>query len=185
QPDSGVAASIIVLDKSVPSKNILFFAKAQNRLQQDSFDSTSLPGLPNVLQRFGSWMQGDVLGSDDDLGLTATAAPAQGLSAGPYLARQAQRQLPLASFTHYPLESLALVTKGGAIRRSKDAGDVVFIGPGAIRPLEIQLDPLDRTDDDEVRRYPKAVASEGDIVLNGLSTHLGAAALIESGRFPI
>lgn len=185
QPDSGVAASIIVLDKSVPPKNALFFAKAQNRLQQDSFDSTSLPGLPSVLQRFRSWMQGDDLESDDDLGLTATAAPAQGLSAGPYLARQAQRQLPLASFTHYPLESLALVTKGGAIRRSKDGGDVVFIGPGAVRPLDIQLDPLDLTDEAEVQRYPNAIAGEGDIVLNGLSTHLGAAAVIESGLFPI
>lgn len=186
QPDSAAAASIIVLDKSAPSSGPLFFAKAQNRQQQDSFDCTSLPGLPHVLQRFGSWMQDHGVGNDDDVGLTATATPAQGvLSAGPYLARQAQRQLPLASFKHHPLESLALVTKGGAIRRSKDAGDVVFIGPGAIRPLEIQLDPLDRADHAEVLQYPKAVASEGDIVLNGLSTYLGAAAFIESGRFPI
>jgi SAM-dependent methyltransferase len=186
QPDSGVAASIVVLDKSAPSRDALFFAKAQNRQQQDSFDCTSLPGLPHVLQRFESWMQDHDIGNDDDLGLTATATPAQGvLSAGQYLARQAQRQLPLASFEHHSLESLALVTKGGAIRRSKDAGDVVFIGPGAIRPLEIQLDPLDRADDAEVQQYPNAVAGEGDIVLNGLSTYLGAAALIESGRFPI
>jgi hypothetical protein len=186
QPDSGVTASIVVLDKSAPSRDALFFAKAQNRQQQDSFDCTSLPGLPHVLQRFGSWMQDHDIGNDDDLGLTATATPAQGvLSAGQYLARQAQRQLPLASFKHHPLESLALVTKGGAIRRSKNVGDVVFIGPGAIRPLEIQLDPLDRADGVEVQQYPKAVAGEGDIVLNGLSTYLGAAALIENGRFPI
>jgi hypothetical protein len=185
QPDSAVAASIVVLDKSAGSREVLFFAKAQSRQHQDSFDCTSLPGLPHVLERFRSWMQNNDVG-DDDLGLTATATPAQGvLSAGPYLARQAQRQLPLASFKHHSLESLALVTKGGAIRRSKDAGDVVFIGPGAIRPLEIQLDPLDRADDVEVQQYPKAVANEGDIVMNGLSTYLGAAALIESGRFPI
>lgn len=185
QPDSGVAASVVVLDKSASKRDVLFFAKAQNRQQQDSFDCTSLPGLPHVLERFRSWMQNYDLG-DDDLGLTATATPAQGvLSAGPYLARQAQRQLPLTSFKHHSLESLALVTKGGAIRRSKDAGDVVFIGPGAIRPLEIQLDPLDRADDAEVQQYPKAIANEGDIVMNGLSTYLGAAALIESGRFPI
>ncbi len=185
QPDSGVAASIVVLDKSAPSRDALFFAKAQNRQQQDSFDCTSLPGLPHVLQRFGSWMQNHDIGNDD-LGLTATATPAQGvLSAGPYLARQAQRQLPLASFEHHSLESLALVTKGGAIRRSKNAVGVVFIGPGAVRPLEIQLDALDRADDAEVQRYPKAVAGEGDIVLNGLSTYLGAAALIENGQFPI
>lgn len=185
QPDSGVAASIVVLDKSAPSRDALFFAKAQNRQQQDSFDCMSLPGLPHVLQRFESWMQDHDIGNDD-LGLTATATPTQGvLSAGPYLARQAQRQLPLASFEHHPLESLALVTKGGAIRRSKNADGVVFIGPGAVRPLEIQLDALDRAHDAEVQRYPKAVASEGDIVLNGLSTYLGAAALIESGRFPI
>ncbi|KVR14072.1 hypothetical protein WK11_29015 [Burkholderia ubonensis] len=186
QPDSGVAASILVLDKSTPARDALYFAKAQNRQQQDSFDCTSLPGLSHVLQRFGSWMQDHDIGDNDDLGLTATATPAQGvLSAGPYLARQAQRQLPLASFQHLPLESLALVTKGGAIRRSKDAGDAVFIGPGAIRPLDIQLDPLDRADDAEVQQYPKAVASQGDIVLNGLSTYLGAAALIESGQYPI
>lgn len=185
QPDSGVSASIVVLDKSVPSRDALFFAKAQNRQQQDSFDCTSLPGLPHVLQRFGSWMQNHDIGNDD-LGLTATATPAQGvLSAGPYLARQAQRQLPLASFEHHPLESLALVTKGGAIRRSKNAAGAVFIGPGAVRPLEIQLDALDRADDAEVQQYPKAVAGEGDIVLNGLSTYLGSAALIESGQFPI
>lgn len=185
QPDSGVAASIVVLDKSMPSRDTLFFAKAQNRQQQDSFDCTLLPDLPHVLHRFGLWMQHHDTGSDE-LGLTATATPAQGvLSVGPYLALQAQRQLPLASFEHHPLESLALVTKGGAIRRSKDAGDVVFIGPGAIRPLEIQLDLLDRADDAEVQRYPQAVAGEGDIVLNGLSTYLGAAAFIESGQFPI
>jgi len=186
QLDSGVAASIVVLDKSAPSNDALFFAKAQNRQQQDSFDCTSLPGFPHILQRFRSWMQVRDIAHDDDLGLTATATPARGvLSAGPYLARQAQRQLPLTSFKHHPLESFALVTKGGAIRRSKDVGDVVFIGPGAIRPLEIQLNPLDRADDAEVQQYPKAVASEGDIVLNGLSTYLGAAALIESGQYPI
>lgn len=186
QPDSAAAASIVVLDKSAPARNVLFFAKAQNRQQQDSFDCTSLPGLSHVLQRFKTWMQDHGVENDDDLNLTATAKPTRGvLSAGPYLARQAQRQLPLASFEHHPLESIALVTKGGAIRRSKDAGDVVFIGPGAIRPLEIQLDPLDRADGAEVQRYPRAVANEGDIVLNGLSTYLGAAALIESGQFPI
>jgi hypothetical protein len=188
QPDSGAAASIVVLDKytHTPTRDALFFAKAQNRQQQDSFDSTSLPGISHVLQRFESWVQDHDVGTEDDLGLTATATPAQGvLSAGPYLARQAQRQLPLASFKHHPLEGLALVTRGGAIRRSKDAGDVVFIGPGAIRPLEIQLDPLDRADEAEVQQYPKAVASEGDVVMNGLSTYMGAAALIESGQFPI
>jgi len=186
QPNSGVAASIVVLDKSTPSREALLFAKAQNRQQIDSFDCTSLPGLPHVLQQFGSWMQGYDHVEDDDLGLTAIATPSHGvLSVGPYLARQAQRQLPLDSFQHCPLDSLALITKGGAIRRSKDIGDIVFIGPGAIRPLEIQLDPLDRADDAEVQRYPKAVATEGDIVLNGLSTYLGSAALIEHGRFPI
>lgn len=185
QRDSGVAASIVVLDRSAPPKDGLFFAKAQNRQQQDCFDCTTLPELSHVLQRFELWMQGHDIGSDD-LGLTATATPAQGfLSAGPHLARQAQLQLSLASFEHHSLESLALVTRGGTIRRSKDAGDVVFIGPGAVRPLEIQLDPLDRADAAEVQQYPKAVASEGDIVLNGLSTYLGAAALIENGRFPI
>ncbi len=184
-PDSGVAASIVVLDKSLPPRDSLFFAKAQSRQQQDNFDCTSLPGLLHVLSRFEAWMQGDEI-EEDDLGLTATARPAQGvLNAGPYLARQAQGQLPLASFKHHPLESLALVTKGGSIRRSKDAGGAVFIGPGAVRPLEIQLDSLDRADDAEVQRYPKAIAREGDIVLNGLSTYLGAAALIESGQFSI
>jgi len=186
QPDSSVAASIVVLDKSAHSSDALFFANAQNRQRQESFDCTSLPGLPHVLQRFGSWMRNHDIGSSDDLGLTATAIPAQGvLSAGSYLAHQAQRQLPLSSFEHHPLANLALVTKGRAIRRSESAGDVVFIGPGAVRPLEIQLDPRDRADDAEVKRYPDAVASEGDIVLNGLSTFLGAAALIESGRFAI
>ncbi|NWA28573.1 N-6 DNA methylase [Pseudomonas gingeri] len=184
-PDSGLAASIIVLDKSAHSRDALFFAKVQSRQQQDSFDCTSLAGLPHVLQRFGSWMKGHEIGNDN-LGLTATAPPEEGvLSAGPYLARQAQQQLPLTSFKHHSLETLALITKGGAIRRSKNAGDVVFIGPGAIRPLEIQLDPQDRADEAEVQQYPNAVASEGDIVLNGLSTYLGAAALVESGRFPI
>ena len=62
---------------------------------------------------------------------------------------------------------------------------MVFIGPGAIRPLEIELDRLDRADDAEVKQHPKAVACEGDIVMNGLSTYLGASALIESGTFPI
>ncbi|CAB3732859.1 hypothetical protein LMG26690_04970 [Achromobacter animicus] len=184
-PDSGAAASIVVLDRSKPSREELFFAKAQNSERKDSFNCTSLPGLAHVLKRFEMWMRGDEVGNDD-LGLTATAAPGQGvLSAGPYLARGAQRQLPLASFKHHPLEEIALVTKGGAIRRSKGAGDVLFIGPGAVRPLEIQLDPLDRADEAEVLQYPKAVATEGDIVLNGLSTYLGAAALIESGQFPI
>lgn len=186
QPNSGVAASIVVLDRSAPLRQDLFFAKVQNRQQQDSLDCTSLPGVPHVLQRFGSWMQGQVIGGDDDLELTAIAVPTQSvLSAGPYLARQAQRHLPLASFEHRELERIASVTRGGAIRRSKGAGEVVFIGPGAVRPLEIQLDLLDRADEAEVRKYPKAIASQGDIVLNGVSTYLGAAALIESGQFPI
>lgn len=186
QPGSGAAASIVVLDRSAASSDTLFFAKAQNRQQQDSFDCRTLPGLPHVLQRFESWIQKHDVWIDDDVGLTATVTPAQGvLNAGPYLARQAQRQLPLASFEHHALESLALVTKGSAIHRAKNAGSVVFIGPGAIRPLEIELDPRDRADEAEVRQYPKAVASEGDIVLNGLSTYLGAAALVESGQYPI
>jgi hypothetical protein len=184
-PDSGVAASIVVLDKSMPARDSLFFAKAQNRQQQDSFDCTSLPGLLHVLNRFEAWMRGDEVG-EDDFGLTATESPSQGvLSAGPYLARQAQRELTLTSFKHHSLESLALVTKGGSIRRSKEAGGVVFIGPGAVRPLDIQLDSLDRADNAEVMKYPKAIASEGDIVINGLSTYLGAAALIESGHYSI
>lgn len=185
QPGSGVAASVVVLDKSMPARDTLFFAKALNPQPRDTFDCTSLPGLPHVLQRFGFWMQGHEIGSDE-LGLTATSAPVQGvLSVGPYLALPAQTQLSLSSFEHQPLGSLALVTKGGAIRRSKATGDVVFIGPGAVRPLQIQLDLLDRADDAEVQRFPNAIASEGDIVLNGISTYVGAAAFIESGRFHI
>jgi restriction endonuclease S subunit len=90
----------------------------------------------------------------------------------------------LASFEHVTLESIAEVTKGGAIRRD-DAGDIPFIGPGAIRPLDVELVPDDRTNEAEIGRFPKATASEGDIVVNGLSTYIAAAALIEEGGHPI
>jgi hypothetical protein len=187
-PGSGAAASIVVLDRARLSSGQLFFANAQNRQQQDDFDCRGLPGLSHVLDRFDSWIRSNPneTAIPDETGLTATAAPIAGaLNAGPHLVRQARSRLPLASFDHLPLESIAQITKGAAIRRSKQGGDVPFIAPGAIRPLEISLDPLDRADELEVRRYPNAVAQEGDVVLNGVSTYVAAAALIEDGQYPI
>jgi hypothetical protein len=186
-PGSGAAASAVVLDRSTSAPDRIFFANAQHRQQGDHFDCREVPMLTHVLEQFDVWarVKPEGLLPQDETGLTALVDPKDGaLNAGPYLARQAQLHLPLASFEHVPLGSVAEVAKGGPIRRVEE-GVVPFIGPGAIRPLDVALDPADRTDEAEVKRYPKAMAVEGDIVLNGLSTYIGAAALIEEGRHPI
>lgn len=186
-PGSGAAASAVVLDRSTSAPGRIFFANAQHGQQGDYFDCREVPMLSHVLEQFDVWEHLKPEGSlpQDETGLTALVDPKDGaLNAGPYLARQAQLRLPLASFEHVPLGSVAEVAKGGAIRRAKE-GVVPFIGPGAIRPLDIDLDPADRTNEAEIERFPKATAVEGDIVLNGVSTYIAAAALIEEGRHPI
>lgn len=184
---SAAAASAVVLDRSTPVSHRVFFANAQHRQQSDHFNCHEVPTLTHVLEQFSTWMHGKPDGSmvPDQTGRTVLAEPSNGtLNAGPYLIRHAQQQLPLASFEHKPLEQIAEVTKGGPITRVKGAG-LPFIGPGAIRPLVVDLDPADRASEAEVRRYPKATAIEGDVVLNGLSTYIGAAAVIEEGQHPI
>lgn len=185
-PGSSVTASIVVLERSEAYSKRIFFANAQCRLQEDHFDCREVPALAHVIARLEAWRhdrRNDF--PTDDTGLSAVAELDEGaLNAAPYLAQQAQLKMPFASFEHVYLESVAEVTKGGAVTRDS-AGTVPFIGPGAIRPLEINLDPADRASESQVKRFPKAVVVEGDIVLNGLSTYLAAAALIETGQYSI
>lgn len=186
-PGSGVSASAVVLDRLTPNSSRIFFANAQHKQTSDYFDCREVPTLAHVLERFHLWdqLRPEGLPPPDETGLTAVVYPEGGaLSAGPYLARLVQLNLPMASFEQVPLGRIAEVSKGSPIRRAGD-GVVPFIGPGAIRPLDVNLDPSDRTGEDQIKRYPKAVVIEGDIVINGISTHRAAAALIEEGQHPI
>ncbi|MGF6732785.1 hypothetical protein OKW50_004930 [Paraburkholderia youngii] len=185
-PGSGVTASIVVLDRSKAGAKDIFFANAQYRGQDDHFDCREVPGLARVIARSEAWGLGRRNDFPvDDEGLSAVAEPGEGvLNAAPYLARQAQLEMPFASFEHVYLDSVAEVTKGAALTRDS-TGSVAFIGPGSIRPLQINLDPADRASENQVGKFPKAVVVAGDIVLNGLSTYLAAAALIEAGQYPI
>jgi hypothetical protein len=186
-PVSSVAVSALVIEPGISSGAKTFFASAAGLQHEDSFDCRALPSVAEVLQEFLRWDSLRKLPAEYEPSASTRVVLeiAQGtqISPGTYLATNNERDLPISSYPLAALDTVSMIQRGKSIRRRD--GDIPFISPSSIRTLSLELDSRDVTTSEEHEAFGGVRARAGDVVINGISTYLGAAALVESGEFAV
>jgi hypothetical protein len=175
---SGLKISVIVADKR-PARDAyrVFLGQVKAFKRQDSINSLSDNSLSQIIRAF---QLGEGLGHSDELVATASISSseldADNLTVQRYLPA-VQKRLPSSV---YPLAQLGTIarkiSRGSKVRLDPSASSLV-IGPGAIRAMELTLEGNDATG--TLLSSAREIRVEtGDIVINGIGSHIGEAATI-------
>jgi hypothetical protein len=172
---SAVRGSLVVLEKVSPGVQgeVFFGAITIPDSVRDSFDSTSLTPASDLLHAL---KHRQVMGDRSHNWHPLDRASADDLSPGRYLSEiwDAQSSFPLV-----PLHRLAQIRKGGDVRLALNERGESVIGPAAIRPLNIDRRALEAALPESIRASTPRV-SGGDVVVNAIGTHRGAAAVVRN-----
>lgn len=179
-PYSGIKSSVLVLDKKRDAAPYdILMSSVDNFTSKDSFDSKDIPQVARVLRDFDDWVAKRYVGADSkswsvasgDLDLdnftTNYYEPSRLSEVG-----RLEPQYQLVS-----LEQITRRNKRGTGIKLDEQGGLRVIGPAAIRPMVIDVSKLDLTSEDKLPPNSFTV-SAGDLVLNNIGTHLGAAAVV-------
>jgi hypothetical protein len=172
--------SILVLDKE-PSfaPYQVFMSHVDDVKFEDSFDSRDIPQTSKVLDDFEEWNEAQQLRP----GSVSWVVPIKDLRIDNFTATR-YRPFELAGYdkltSPYPMVPLDRVTdfiRRGTSIKLDEAGDLRVIGPGAIRPMMLDISQIGSTS--ESNKLSRAITAEaGDVVLNNIGTHLGAVAVV-------
>ena len=157
----------------------VFMSQIKDTFGKDTFDCREFSSLSSVLKSFQNWLQQGNLPTET----AHWVVPTQKLDVGNFTATYYQ---PSEMGEHedltsrYPMvrvDELSIFIKRGAGIKLDQNGDIPIIGPGAIRPLELDASSLGKTTKDNLPQRP-VIVEVGDVVLNNISTYLGAAAVV-------
>ncbi len=183
-PNLGIKASIIVVDKKSPKNqggNILMsrITKKDIGLLADP-DSSLLDSnhIKKILNLYESHMQNKVLQSEKLIWFTSTDELEGHSWAVDYYDPSSQIEAN-SEYPLFPLNQLATLRKGSPLTLDKN-GNLPVIGPGALRSFSIDSAKLDKTTEKNLSKIP-VVSEVNDILIHGVGTYRGQAALVESG----
>ncbi len=178
-PNTSIKTSVLVLDK-VPANKVdrVLLGRVQRSDIPSHVQSTlscrEIPRIAGLLEAFRSKDY-----SRFRAGEMWTIAT-QDLTADNFAITQYSNfgdAQPLSTYPVIPLADVADVFKGSALTLDEE-GDLLVIGPGAVRKLSIDPTKLDRTRHSRLTSHP-IVAQADDIVINALGKYRGEAALVE------
>lgn len=181
-PFSKVKTSILVLDKRVDSTSYDTFMFHISKITSGGvFDCREILPLAEALDAFNRWMTKHEFSAGPASALVSSKQlDISNMSVSHYIARVSPSRNDLAS--EYATARLAELTieeiRRGSNIRLDENGDLPVIGPGMIRPMLLDFENIGRTVKDRVPLRARTVRP-GDIVLNIIGTHSGAAAIVE------
>jgi SAM-dependent methyltransferase len=177
-PFSGIKTSILVIDKA-KSDHSVFMAQIKEMPVKEVYDCRTISEVSNVLSSFQTWLQN----GQTPTGVNHWIIPkhkldTNNLTATHYLSSETNVQDALSSsFSMVRIDELTKLIKRGTGIRLDEQGDISVIGPGAIRPLDLDISGLGRTTEHNLPSRT-VVAEVGDVILNNISMYLGAAAVV-------
>ncbi|MCU5303200.1 N-6 DNA methylase [Bacillus toyonensis] len=176
--------SIMILDKKENverSNDFIFMAEIKEPILRDTFNSLKIPKIKEVLDEFYNWNN-----IQSRKKLRNWFIPYQDLSEKNFSVKKYRvtdrDEMFIINTLLYPtvlLEDVTLrINRGTNVRLNND-GEILFIGPSAIRPMECRFEKLSRTSADKIpSRTVKTM--QGDVVINRVGTYVGAAAVVNS-----
>lgn len=183
-PNLGIKASIIVVDKKSRENqggNILMsrITKKDIGLLADP-DSSLLDSnhIKKILNLYEAHMQNRVLQPEKSIWFTSTHELEGQSWAVDYYDPSSQIETN-SEYPLFPLNQLASLRKGSPLTLDKN-GDLPVIGPGALRSFSIDSAKLDKTTEKKLPKNP-VVSQIKDILIHGVGTYRGQAALVEPG----
>jgi hypothetical protein len=183
-PNSGVKASIIVLDRKSPDSpggNILMSRITRKDVEVLSDPNLSLLDsnrIKKLLAIYESHIQNNAPQEEKTVWFTSEdKLENQSWSVDYY---DPSNQIDTkAEFPLFPLRELVSLRKGSPLTVDKH-GSLPVIGPGALRSFSIDSAKLDKTTEEKLPKKP-VISQINDILIHGVGTYRGQAALVEPG----
>ncbi len=175
--NTGVKASIIVIDKSLQFSGQVFFGIinneniSQNRLFVDK-DGNSI----GLLKSYEDFILYNRLENGESYKSALVDYDVDNLRAETFLL--ISDSLRESKYPLYTLKDVCLSLIRGTAIKNEANGDIAFIGPAAIRANKLDTENLSFTSDTKITR-PLVYAQSGDVVMNNISSQLGSSTIIK------
>lgn len=180
-PHSKVKSSILILDKKHNEEpyDILLYHIGEIT-NPNTFDSRTISQIAEALNTIEQWsVKRKHDANPNSMILPSNMLDINNMAVPHYMATSTVNNDATSQYATASLGSLTIerIRWGSKIRLDPDSS-LPVIGPGMIRPMTLDHEKIDRTRKNNIPRNAPRV-QVGDIVLHGIGTHLGAAALVE------
>jgi N-6 DNA Methylase/Type I restriction enzyme R protein N terminus (HSDR_N) len=180
-PHSRIKSSILVLDKKRNEEPYnVFLYHVGEITNTDTFDSRTIPQITEALNTFELWsINRQHYDNPNSMTILSNRLEVNNMAVSHYMATGALDNDTISQYATARLDDLAIEIRRGSSKITLvPDGHLPVIGPAMIRPMILDLGKIDHTIENKIPRNALTVQT-GDIVLNGISTYAGAAALIE------
>ena len=183
-PNSGVKASIIVMDRKSSNShggNILMSRITKRDVEVISDPNLSILDsnhIKKLLAVYELHVRNHIQQQEKSIWFTSEDTLENQSWAVDYYDPSNQINIK-AEFPLFPLRELVSLRKGSPLTVDKH-GPLPVIGPGALRSFSIDSAKLDKTTKEKLPKKP-VVSQVNDILIHGVGTYRGQAALVEPG----
>lgn len=175
----GLEKGLLLPYTSIKTSILVLARKSQQQAREvfmTHLGSSATLDTSRVAAAFDTWTFGGRV--DDEVWLVPRASlHADNLLSTFY--RRGKDVGPQQPYACVPLEGVAQLIKRGTSLKLNEQGDISVIGPGAIRPLQIDPSGLGRTLRGNITGRP-LIAEPGDVVVNNIGTYLGSSAVVDA-----
>lgn len=178
--NSNVKASIIIIDKTRSVNGSVFFGVvnstnfAEKRLFIDENGNSN-----GMLKAYEDYLCSSFIESNDWWKSFIVDSDIENIRAETFLSindSQIKSQYPL-----YSIKDICLSVKRGTSIKIDDSGVIPFLGPAAIRANKVDETKASFTTEENLKKSVLYV-QKGTVVVNNISSYLGAAAIIENDK---
>ncbi|MCC2347490.1 restriction endonuclease subunit S [Bacillus anthracis] len=173
--------SILVFDNKVSNEPYnVFMAYFHQSPEKDTLNSLEIKQFSTVIKEYNEWAERGYKPSKSKLSwlIQSNELDINNLSATRYIYSK-DEDINLRDFSQVPLKDIVNVLKKGQRIRLDNKGDISIVGPACIRPMEINYRDMNKSSIKNISNTLLTVHSN-DILINSISTYLGAAALVPS-----
>ncbi len=175
--NSNAKTSVMIIDKTKTINKSVFFGIAnstdfnENKLYVD--DGNNSIGL---LQAYEDYLNCHFINSSDYWKSFLISSDVENLRAETFLS--IDEVMVESEYPFYAIKDICSIVKRGSSIKNDDKGDIPFLGPAAIRANKIDESKSSFTSNENIKSNVLHV-NNGTILINNISSHLGAAALYE------
>lgn len=178
--NSNAKVSIIVIDKTRTDNGSVFFGAVNNanfadkRLFIDENNNTL-----GLLKAYEDYLCHGFIESNDCWKTSLVSPDVENIRAETFLSIN---DLKIASqYPLYSIKDICMSVKRGTSIKNDDNGTIPFLGPAAIRINKVDETKSSFTTEENIKKSVLYV-QKGTVVVNNISSYLGAAAIIESDK---
>lgn len=176
--NSNVKTSIIIIDKTKTDIDSVFFGIANNTdFNENSLFTDTNNNSIGLLKAYESYLHHNFVQSSDYWKSFLIGSDVENLRAETFLSIDeviTESQYPL-----YAIKDICLLVKRGTAIKNDDVGTIPFLGPAAIRANKIDETKYSYTSEEHIKKSLQYV-EKGTVLLNNISSNLGAAAVLEN-----